>query len=219
MRAFEKSYLCAILFAMNIFTKALTTALDLSQQNKQSQAEVLLRKIYEVLQSEQDAELHDIEMWLLAKVLLVWYQYDNFKNEHERLVVLKKAYLCAQQTIEAYEREQKPEFSEPYYEALLVQIIILHNCNEDFETIVADVYVRCMNDVSTNALRLAQRAVLHILYNTIVKVDDAFENFHSNEWIETLCNTIEIENPDLTPQQLIDAEKIQRTIVKVLSMS
>lgn len=202
---------------MTILTKALTTALDLSTKNKRSQAEPLLRMIYEIAQSNHSVDLEITELWKLAKALLIWYQYDNFEHEHERLAVLKKAYLCAQQTIDEYEREQQPELLEPFYEALLVQIIILNNCNEDFEMIVADVYNRCMKESNTTiAARLAPKAVLHILYNTIVKVDDAFENFHNNEWIEKLCNTIETGNPDLTPQQLINAEKIHRTIVKVL---
>ncbi|MDR0941216.1 MAG: hypothetical protein LBM68_03200 [Bacteroidales bacterium] len=202
---------------MSILKKALTTALDLSRQNKQSQAEVLLRKIYEAAQSEQGADLPDNEMWLLAKALLVWYQYDNFETEQERLAVLKKVYLSAECTIEVYERKQQAELLEPFYEALLTQILILHNCNEDFEMIVADVYNRCMKESNTTiASRIAPKAVLHILYNTIVKIDDAFENFHNNEWIEKLCNTIETRNPDITPQQLLDAEKIQRTIVRVL---
>jgi len=198
--------------------KALTTALDLSKQNRQAQAEPLLRMIYEVEQSNRGVELPDAEMWQLAKALLVWYRYDNFEHEHERLTVLGKAYLYAQKTIDAYEREQIPEFLEAFYEALLVQIVILHDCNEDFEILVADVYKRCMNETDAAiTARLAQKAVLHILYNTIVKIDDAFENFHNNHRIEKLCNTIEIENPDLTPQQLVNAEKIQRTIVRVLT--
>ncbi|MCL2327629.1 MAG: hypothetical protein FWC39_03830 [Bacteroidetes bacterium] len=208
-----------------MFKKALITALNLSKQNKRAQAEPLLRMIYEIARNNQGIELPDAEMWQLAKALLVWYQYDNFEHEQERLAVLKKVYLYAQKTIDEYEcfdklsnrKRQMPEFLEPYYEALLVQIIILHDCNEDFEILVADVYNRCMPETDAAITpRLAQKAVLYILYNTIVKIDDAFENFHNNEWIEKLCNTIEIENPDLTPQQLVNAEKIQRTIVRVL---
>ena len=231
--------------------KALTTAIELSSQHKRAQAEPLLRMICEIVQSNQEVELHPADMWLLAKALLVWYQYDNFEQEQERLNVLGKAYLYAQKTIDACEQmlrepqqpalrePQQPTLREPqqpeaYYEALLVQIIILHNCNEDFETIVAEVYNKCMKAIdasrasatdasrtsATDAAiipRVAQKAVLRILYNTIVKIDDAFENFHHNEWIEKLCNTIEIENSDLTPQQLVDAEKIQKTICRNLN--
>jgi hypothetical protein len=202
---------------MNILKKALNTALDLSKCHKRSQAEPLLRKIYEIIQSNYYIELEDADMWKLAKALLIWYQYDNFENEYERLSVLKKIYMYAQQTIDTYEREHKPEYLEPFYESLVLHILILHRCNEDFEMIVADVYNRCMrNELPTNTHRLSQKIVLRMLYNTIVKIDDTFENFHDNEWIEKLCNTIEIENPDLTPQQLIDAEKIQQIIVRTL---
>lgn len=202
---------------MTILKKALETALDLSKQNKRTQADALLRKIFEITQSEKTLELEITDVWKLAKALLAWYQIDNFESEQERLLVLKKSYLIAQQSIDNYEREQCAELLEVFYEALLVQIIILNNCTEDFEMIVADVYTRCTSETnSTIASRLAQKVVLHILYNTIVKIDDAFENFHNNEWIEKLCNDIEIGNPDLTPQQLINAEKIQKTIVAVL---
>ncbi|MDR2963555.1 MAG: hypothetical protein LBU90_08015 [Bacteroidales bacterium] len=196
-----------------MFSKALDTALELSEHNK-AQAEPLLRKIFHVAQSTAAVDLEDAELWKFAKALLLYYRYDNFEHEQERLTALKKAYVYAQKTIDAYEQNPKKVWAENFYQALVIHIYILYHHSEDFESIVADVYESIMHDTSGVAQRLAQKIVLCMLYNTIVKVDDAFENFHHNEWIETLCNHIETEHSDLTPQQLIDAEKIRAIVLR-----
>lgn len=196
-----------MLSLQELVIQAADTAFALAEKGQQSKAEKYLLSVYEITQEFPQVLWDHPESWKLAKAYLLLYHFDSIPQESETITSLQKAYIYAQNSITYYIKH--PADKENFYQGLYTQILLLSTCVDGYETILTHLYI---NKAQTTNLRLAQalatKVLLLITYILLVEIDDNFDNFNNNRDLEQLCNTIEIENPDITVKKIEEAQKI-----------
>lgn len=196
-----------MLSPQELVLQAADTAFAYAEKGQQSKAEKYLISVYHITQKFPQVLWNHPESWKLAKAYLLLYHFDSIPQESENITSLQKAYIYAQNSITLC--KSNPKEKDNFYQGVYSQILLLSTCVDGYETILTHLYI---NKAHSTNLRLAQalaaKVLLLITYILLVEIDDNFENFNNNADLEHLCNTIEIENPDITVKKIDEAQKI-----------
>jgi hypothetical protein len=195
---------------------ALDKSIHTSEESSRHKADELLTFIYSVVNEYPHILWNNPQVWKIAKAYLLLFHFDMLETEEENCKLLKQSYMFAQRSIDICEKQPELMKSEDYFQALHTQFILLQSCEEFFEGFVAELYVSIstkQQEASQISYRLAQKVLPIITYNRIVKIDDAFDNFHNDPYLEEMCNQFETENSDITPKQIEEAEKVHTLLI------
>lgn len=195
---------------------ALDKVLLYSEQQKQHKAEEVLPHIFAIVEEYPHILWNTPHVWKLAKAYMILYHYDAGDDEQRSMTIVKQAYMYAIRAVELCEKIPEYTCTDMHFNALHTQIMLLSTCEDVFVGALADVYVHLhasdarIHEIST---KLAQKIMPIITYNMLVKVDDTFEQFNHNEVLEAMCNEFELDNPDITPKQLNEADKVHTILI------
>lgn len=197
-----------------VLLAVINKVLEFSNEGKQAKAQHILPFVYESVMRYPQLLWNSVEVWKVAKALLVMHHYDLVEDEDDELKMLQMAFVYAQRAIELCETDVE-RHKKHYFNALHTQVLLLSSCPDYFVDTLTDLCSKTVmsNEERTVAMRLANRILPMLAYNVVVKVDDAFENFNEDEFLAELCNNFELEHPDITPKQLDDALKIHKMLV------
>lgn len=198
----------------DVLLAVINKVLDFSNEGKQAKAQHILPFVYESIMQYPQLLWNSVEVWKIAKSLLVMHHYDLLDDEEEELKMLHMALVYSQRAIEICESDLETH-KESYFNALHTQIMLLSSCPDYYVDTLAEL---CSKPEMTDeermiALRMANRILPMMAYNVVVKVDDTFENFNNDDFLEELCNGFELEHPDVTVEQLDNATKIHKMLV------
>lgn len=195
---------------------AIDKTLLYSEQQKQHKAQQVLPIIYNIVQEYPHILWHTPEVWKLAKAFMMLYHYDTGDNESKAMTIIKQAYIYAVRAVELCEKQAEFTRTDTHFNALHTQIMILSLCDDIMIGALADVYLQTHSKdshIQSVSNKLAQKIIPLISYNILVKIDDTFENFNNNSLLETMCIDFELQNPDITPKQLGEAEKVHAILL------
>ncbi|MBP5370555.1 MAG: hypothetical protein J6Y55_01390 [Bacteroidales bacterium] len=197
-----------------VLLAVINKVLEFSNEGKQAKVQHILPFVYESVMRYPQLLWNSVEVWKVAKSLLVMHHYDLVEDEDDELKMLQMAFVYAQRAIELCETDVE-RYKQQYFNALHTQVLLLSSCPDYFVDTLTDLCSKTVmsNEERTVAMRLANRILPMLAYNVVVKVDDAFENFNEDEFLAELCNNFELEHPDITPKQLDDALKIHKMLV------
>ncbi|MBO4778352.1 MAG: hypothetical protein J5588_07660 [Bacteroidales bacterium] len=190
------------------------SVLELSNEGKQAKAQHILPFVYQSVMEYPHILWNSAEVWKVAKALLVMHHYDMIEEEEDELRMIQIAFVLCQRAIELCEKDMENN-RDHYFNALHTQTMLLTSCSDYFADTIAELCSKTVlsEEERAVALRLANRILPILSYNVVVKIDDAFENFNNDTYLAELCNSFELEHPDITPKQLDDAVKIHRMLV------
>ncbi|MCQ2959247.1 MAG: hypothetical protein MJ198_03545 [Bacteroidales bacterium] len=197
-----------------VLLAVINKVLEFSNEGKQAKAQHILPFVYESTMRCPQLLWNNVEIWKVAKSLLVMHHYDMVEEEEDELKMLQMALVFSQRAIELCESSENKKTSD-YFNALHTQIMLLTSCSDYYVDTLADL---CSKTVMSSeervvAMRLANKILPMLAYNVVVKVDDTFENFNGDEFLSEICQDFEENNPDVTPKQLDDALKIHKMLV------
>lgn len=197
-----------------VLLAVINKVLEFSGEGKQAKAQHILPFVYESIMQYPQLLWNNVEVWKVAKSLLVMHHYDMIDEEDEELKMIQMAFVFSQRSIELCEIDVNAH-KEDYFNALHTQIMLLSSCSDYFVDTLAELCSKTVmtNEERTVALRLANRILPMLTYNVIVKVDDNFESFNNDAYLAEMCNKFELEHSDTTPKQLEDAKKIHKMLV------
>ena len=77
-----------------------------------------------------------------------------------------------------------------------------------------------MTDEEMHVARSLSREVMPLLqYSILEKIEAEFSGFQNNEYLAHVCNTIEVEHPEITEQQVELGRKMNGMLVKSLAQA
>ena len=188
--------------------------LDFANEGKQAKAQHILPFVYESVMNYPELLWNNVEVWKIAKALLIMHHYDLVEDEADELRMLQMALVFSERAIELCESNKETP-QDVYFKALQVQVLLLSSCSDYYADTIVEMCSKTLlpPEERMMAIRLANKIMPMLSYNVLVKVDDAFENFNGDAFLSNLCNEFELENPDLEPKQLEDAKKIHKMLI------
>jgi hypothetical protein len=188
--------------------------LDFANEGKQAKAQHILPFVYESVMNYPELLWNNVEVWKIAKALLIMHHYDLVEDEADELRMLQMALVFSERAIELCESNKETP-QDVYFKALQVQVLLLSSCSDYYADTIVEMCSKTLLPAEERmmALRLANKIMPMLSYNVLVKVDDAFENFNGDAFLSNLCNEFELNNPDLEPKQLEDAKKIHKMLI------
>ncbi|SRR5574344_178367 len=188
--------------------------LDFANEGKQAKAQHILPFVYESVMNYPELLWNNVEVWKIAKALLIMHHYDLVEDEADELRMLQMALVFSERAIELCESNKETP-RDVYFKALQVQVMLLSSCSDYYADTIVEMCSKTLlpPEERMMAIRLANKIMPMLSYNVLVKVDDAFENFNGDAFLSNLCNEFELENPDLEPKQLEDAKKIHKMLI------
>ncbi len=189
--------------------------LDFANEGKQAKAQHILPFVYESVINYPQLLWDNVEVWKIAKSLLIMHHYDLIEDEADELRMLQMALVFSQRAIDLCEKDIEANRNE-YFKALQVQALLLASCSDYYADTIADMCAKTVQQSEERAMavRLANKIMPLLSYNALVKIDDSFENFNGDVFLSNLCNEFELENPELEPKQLEDAKKIHKMLIR-----
>lgn len=187
-------------------------ALSFSEKGQTKKAQELLRFIYEITLKYPYLLWDNTNVWKLGKCFLILYHYDMFDNEEQNLQLTKFAYIYNYRAISLLKKSES-EFNQ-LFNAFHSQSVLLSTCNDCFVHFIAQLYshANMSNEEYNISIKLARRVMPIISYDVLIQNDEIFPNFKNDSFLQELCNTLELENPDITENQLVEAGKIQKLL-------
>ncbi len=189
-------------------------AMGMISEGKQAKAQHILPFIYQSVMQFPKILWDNVQVWKIAKIFFVMHHYDMIDDEDEEIQMLQMALVYTQRAKELCEK-QKDMHIQDYFYALQTQAILYSSCSDYYSGTIAELYSKTVMTAEERMIanRLANRVLPIMSYNSVVKIDENFENFNNDSFSEEICNQFELEHPDITPNQLDDAEKIHKLLI------
>jgi len=196
-----------------ILLSVIDKILEFTNEGKQAKAQHILPFVYESVMQFPMILWDNPQVWKIAKVFLIMHHYDLIEDEDDEITMLQMALVYTQRAIEL--NEKQPD-ADNLFQALHTQVLLYSTCADYYETTIADLYAKTVmtDEERMISKRLASKVSPMLYYNTLVKIDDSFENFNNDSFLAEMCNAFELEHPDVTPKQLEDAVKIHRILIR-----
>lgn len=191
-------------------------AMEMISEGKQAKSQHILPYIYQSVLQFPNILWDNVAVWKIAKIFFVMHHYDMIDEEDEEIKMLQMALVYTQRAKELCE-SQKNTHSQDYFYALQTQAILYSSCSDYYTSTIVELYSKTVmsDEERMIANRLANRVLPIMSYNSVVKIDENFENFNNDSFLEEICNQFELEHSDITPKQLDDAEKIHKMLIHI----
>ena len=198
----------------DVLLAVVNKVLDFANEGKQAKAQHILPFVYESVMNYPELLWNNVEVWKIAKALLIMHHYDLVEDEADELRMLQMALVFSERAIELCELNKETP-RDVYFKALQVQVMLLSSCSDYYADTIVEMCSKSLlpPEERMMAIRLANKIMPMLSYNVLVKVDDNFENFNGDTFLSNLCNEFELENPDLEAKQLEDAKKIHKMLI------
>lgn len=198
----------------NVLLAVVDKALELISEGKQAKAQHILPYIYESVMQFPNILWDNTQVWKIAKIFFVMHHYDMIEDEDEEIKMLQMALVYTQRAKELSESQCNTQPQDLFY-ALQTQTLLYSSCSDYYSGTIAELYSKTVMSDEERAIanRLANRVLSIMSYNSVVQIDEHFENFNNDSFSEEICNQFELEHPEITPQQLDDAEKVHKMLI------
>jgi len=199
----------------DILLISINKALTYSEKGLTHKSQDLLKFIYYTSIEFPNLLWNSIEIWKLAKSFLILYHQDIFDDENTNIQIIQMSYVYNQRAIDLYKENPQPQYTEDYFHALHTQVVILSTCSDCFIHSISELYSK--ESMTAEELKIAQRLAYKILpiitYDALMAIDDTFPNFNNDLFLDEVCNKIELDNPDITDEQIIESKKIHTVML------
>ncbi len=195
--------------------------IDFSNKGNKAKATTLLQTFYSIINEYPQVAWNKIEVWKLAKALLIMYHYDIIEGEDENIKIAERAYVYSQRSVELYETslQEKENSQEDYFQALHTQVVLMETCEDCYLLTLEQFYAKSggMTKEELKVARSLSREIAqYVAYSNLDKIEQEFDGFRNDAYLEEICNKIELDQPEISEKQIELGQKMNKMMVKAL---
>jgi len=142
----------------------------------------------------------------------VMYHFDLFDDEAKNVGIVHLALLYIQRAHQLFLDNVISDVN-VFFEILRLQTVILKTCEDCFIETVAQFYKPHTRQASENevtaASMLSARVLPYAQYSVIVEINDYFDGFRNNKFLEETCRDLESRFPSISPKLLKEAKNVR----------
>lgn len=192
--------------------------LENAEQGKLAEAKKYFSALHTIIEEFPHILWKDPEVYMLGKAYLVMYHIDLFDDEETNIALAHLALLFTKRGIQLLLESnimQSETGGSIVFDAMKNEIVIYKSCEDCFTHSIANFYKpksATSDEVSLASIQLANRVIPYIQYDLLLKIEEFFESFQDDEYLEELCNEIESTYDNITDMLLVEANNVQKLL-------